>query len=227
MPLNRNPEDALADDDLAYIPPPGVVVASAVAVPAQRRNAVGQRAAEPAAVDEEAAEEWDEEDAPEADVTPPQVRKRGRPRSAGLTRGQQRFVELGGLLIFGATPYGLDMACTVLALTRVLLPANLLGLSIAATYHIFTSLGQRYFLVQRGPIRIAGALLLGVNTITNLYGAIPALDRLLGPAFLGSIPREPASWPGLVAGAAWAWLLGGLRGLLGGGVGAGPAWREH
>lgn len=206
MPLNRH-QEAEVEDELAYVPPPGAAVADvphrgaaapAVAAPAQRRHAVGQRAAAPAAVDdEEAEEEWDEEEEQEADdAPPPQVRRRGRPRSAGLTRGQQRFVELGGLLIFGATPYGLDMACTVLALTRALLPTNLLGLSIAAAYHIFTSLGQRYFLVQRGPIRIAGALLLAVNTITNLYGAIPALDRMLGPGFLGAIPRDPGGWPG-------------------------------
>ncbi len=231
MPLNRH-QEAEAEDEMAYVPPPGAAAEARRGAappqhePAQRRD----QAAPPAVPDEggegELEEEWDDEDEQEDEeaVAPPQVRRRGRPRSAGLTRGQQLFVELGGLLTFGVTPYGLDMAFTVLALTRVLLPASVGGLSIPAAYHIFTSLGQRYFLVQRGPIRIAGALLLGVNTITNLYGAIPALDRVLGPAFLGGVPRDPGGWPAAAAGAAWAWLAGSVVSMLGGGAAAEPAW---
>lgn len=226
MPLNRHQQVA-PDDDLIYVPPPGAAVAyaprRAAALPAQRDQAV-QRQPAPAEGDEGEGEEDEGQEEDDDVAAPPRVRRRGRPRSAGLTRGQQIFVEVGGLLTFGVTPYGLDMACTVLGLTRTLLPATLLGLSIAAGYHIFTSLGQRYFLVQRGPIRVAGALLLGVNTITNLYGIVPALDRTLGPTFLGVIPRDPGAWPTAVAAAAWAWLVGSLGALLGVTPSGGPTW---
>lgn len=235
MPLSRTPPEALAEEDLAYVPPPGAApqtnrrAPAGAAPPADPPADMRRRPAPPP--EEEAPDDpdaWDdaeieEEEEEEAD-TPVRVRRRGRPRSAGLTRGQQRFVEAGGLIVFGALPYGLDMACTVLGLTRALLPATTPGLAVAAVFHIFTSLGQRYFLVQRGPIRLAGALLLGVNTITNLYGAIPALDRLLGPEFLGAIPRDPAAWPGDVAAAAGAWLAAALGSLAGAAPGAGAAW---
>ena len=233
MPLNRHQQAEPDGEDLLYVPPPGAAVAQALrratAMPTQRRDTVApqQPALEQENEDEdEEDEEWDEEDEKqdETHATRPRVRRRGRPRSAGLTRGQQIFVEVGGLLTFGVTPYGLDMACTVMGLTRTLLPASLLGLSIAAGYHIFTSLGQRYFLVQRGPIRVAGALLLAVNTITNLYGIIPALDRMLGPTFLGVIPRDPGVWPAAVAVAAWAWLISALGVLLGITPSSEPTW---
>lgn len=235
MPLSRTPPEALADEELAYVPPPGaapqtarrapaVAAPPAVDPPAEERRRPPppeEEPDDPATWDDETIDDEEEID---DDAPPVQVRRRGRPRSAGLTRGQQRFVEAGGLIVFGALPYGLDMACTVLGLTRALLPATTPGLAVAAVFHIFTSLGQRYFLAQRGPIRLAGALLLGVNTITNLYGAIPALDRLLGPALLGAIPRDPAAWPGAVAAAAWAWLAAALGSLVGAAPESAPAW---
>lgn len=133
-------------------------------------------------------------------------------RASGLSWGQQLFVEVVTFLLLGVGVYALDLAFTILGLTQGIFPATWNGYIGAATFHVFMSLGQRYFVFQRGGIRLLGALLLGVNTVTNLYGIIPVVDHWLGPDVLGSLPRNPAYWMPILSSRIWASILESLFG---------------
>lgn len=160
------------------------------------------------------------------------------------------FAEGTAFALFGAVPVAIDMACTVFGLTSTILPATRLGMVAAAVLHVFISIGQRHFLVQRGSVRLIGLGLLVINTALNVYGIIPALDGWLSPDFLGrALPRDPGQWLPELLGAVWGtpslaeiWAarwsfvvalpvetpargLGGmLTAFLGGGEALGPLW---
>lgn len=160
------------------------------------------------------------------------------------------FAEGTAFALFGAVPVAIDMACTVFGLTSTILPATRLGMVAAAVLHVFISIGQRHFLIQRGSVRLIGLGLLVINTALNVYGIMPALDAWLSPDFLGrALPRDPGQWLPDLLGAVWGtpalgeiWAarwsfvvalpaetpargLGGmLAAFLGGGEALGPLW---
>lgn len=218
MPVIR--QQAADEEELRYVPPPG----AAVEPPPARRDAdttllttLLEGQAPPATRRPAPARAGAEQDAATA---PEKPRREPRPRQAapapapvagagGLSPGQQVFVEAGAFLLFGVTPYALDLSFTLLGLTRVALPPTVAGLLLGTLFHIFMSLGQRYFVFQRGPIRLLGALLLGINTVTNLYGIMPVIDAMFGADLLGSLPRDPAAWSRGVGGFIWGALRAG------------------
>jgi hypothetical protein len=111
---------------------------------------------------------------------------------------QAVFVEMVLFLLFGVGVYMLDMLFTGLGLLGRVLPYTLSGAIGAVAFHVFMSFGQRYLLYQRGWIKLVGALLLGINTTTNLYGIIPMIRSMSGSTLLGSVPDNPALWPDLL-----------------------------
>ncbi|MBX0331440.1 hypothetical protein K2Z83_27690 [Oscillochloris sp. ZM17-4] len=128
----------------------------------------------------------------------------------GLDWWKQVFAEFGAFVIIGVLPYAVDMACTVFGFTRTILPATDVGLLLATVLHIFISLGQRHFLRQRDRTFVIGAVLIIVNTLTNVYGMITIADRYR-PGALGDLPRSPGAWlPAL-----WPVLVAKLREQIG------------
>lgn len=208
-------------DDLTYVPPPGAATAPpareapqpkpparealldrllAENPPAARPEPRPSSAAEPAVAPRPApAPRPREVPAPRRPPPAPEV------LDTGDEWWRQIMAEGGAFLLLGTGPVVIDMACTVFGLTRTILPPSIMGMMAAAVLHVFISLGQRHFLVQRGVVRLLGVLLLIINTGLNVYGMIPSLDRWLGPEFLGaSLPRDPGQWlPDL-----WAALWG-------------------
>lgn len=201
-------------DDLAYVPPPG-------AAPAPPAREMPRR---PIAGRDQLLDELLAESTPAVHREPllarPPARSEAIPESGPAPRRseaaaprrtphelvpevldtgdewwRQVIAEGGAFLLLGTGPVVIDMACTVFGLTRTILPPSLVGMVAAAVLHVFISLGQRHFLVQRGVVRLLGVVLLVINTGLNVYGMIPSLDRWLGQDFLGAtLPRDPGQW---------------------------------
>lgn len=203
------------DDDLAFEPPPGAPGAGnrllekllGAGIEASQTPAPAMPAPRPAARPEPAARPPKEAGRPVRGPAKPSAREdeeEFEPEDTGDDWWRQMFAEGTAFILFGAAPVAIDMACTVFGLTETILPATRLGMAFAAVLHVFISIGQRHFLVQRGPVRLIGLGLLVVNTALNVYGIMPALDGWLSPDFLGAaLPRDPSRWLPDLLGAIW------------------------
>jgi hypothetical protein len=119
----------------------------------------------------------------------PQVRMTGQPW------WQQMVAELLGFLVVGVGMFGVDMLFTVIGIVELGMAATAPGYAIACLIHVGISIGQRHYLFQRGVARWIGAVLLSANSLANVYGILPFIDQVVGSAYLGDLPRDPARWP--------------------------------